>query len=134
MSLRSVLGDNRPSWHNPKVLGILLLVFFSGFAGGVLTTKLALGTVSSRAATPAWQEGGRELTIEMLRKELALTPEQAAEVETVLDDFVVYYKSLQIQMDDWRIEGKKRILRVLGPEQKKKFERIMQQMQRVPLK
>ena len=32
------------------------------------------------------------------------------------------------EMDDWRIEGKNRIMRILTPEQQKKFERIMLDM------
>ncbi len=47
-------------------------------------------------------------------------------METEIDDFVMYYQGLQGQMDDWRAEGKKRIMQILNPEQQKKFERIMQ--------
>lgn len=126
MSVRDVLADNRPSWHNPKVLSLLLLVFLSGFVGGILATKLYSGSFSSRAANPGWTAGGREMTMQMLKRELDLTPEQATKVETEIDDFVMYYQGLQGQMDDWRAEGKKRIMQILTPEQQKKFERIMQ--------
>ena len=68
------------------------------------------------------------MTLQMLQRELKLTPEQAGKVETELDDFVMYYQGLQGQMDDWRIEGKNRIMRILTPEQQKKFERIMLDM------
>lgn len=127
MSVRDVLADNRPSWHNPRVLLLLTMVFVAGFAGGVLATKLTVAPIT-RAGVPGWQEGGRVVTLDMLTKELKLSPEQASEVETVLDDFVLHYQNLQGQMDDWRLEGKKRITRVLTPEQQKKFESLMQQM------
>jgi Spy/CpxP family protein refolding chaperone len=126
VSVKAALADNRPTWHNPKVLSLLLLVFLTGFVGGVLAIKLYSGVTSSRAASPAWNTGGRELTLQRLQKDLDLTPDQAAKVETELDDFVMYYQGLQGQMDDWRLEGKKRIMRILTPEQQKKFERIMQ--------
>ncbi len=76
MSVRDVLADNRPSWHNPKVLSLLLLVFLSGFVGGILATKLYSGSFSSRAANPGWTSGGREMTMQMLKRELDLSPEQ----------------------------------------------------------
>jgi Spy/CpxP family protein refolding chaperone len=108
------------------VLSLLLLVFLSGFVGGILATKLYSGSFSSRAANPGWTSGGREMTMQMLKRELDLSPEQATKVETEIDDFVMYYQGLQGQMDDWRAEGKKRIMQILTPEQQKKFERIMQ--------
>lgn len=82
----------------------------------------APATLASRAG---WEAGGREWTLQMMQKELQLTPQQAGEIETVLDEFVLYYQNLQGQMDDFRTEGKNRIVRVLTPEQKAKFERMM---------
>ena len=60
-----------------------------------------------------------------MKKDLDLTPEQAVQIETVLDEFVLYYQNLQGQMDDFRAEGKNRILRVLDERQKAKFEKMM---------
>ena len=122
MSGRNNLADNRPSWHNPRILMVLMAVFLCGAAAGALTVRLA-GT--RPATSPYWKEGGRTLTIEMLRKELELTPAQASEIETVLDEFVLYYQNLQGQMDDFRSDGKNRITRVLSPEQRAKFEKLM---------
>lgn len=124
MSVRDVLLDNRPSWHNPKVLSLLMLVFLTGFVGGILATKLYSGAATPRANTE-WNSGGREMTLQTLQKELDLSPEQAARVEAELDDFVMYYQGLQGQIADWRQEGKKRIMNLLTPEQQKKFERMM---------
>jgi Spy/CpxP family protein refolding chaperone len=125
VSVRTVLADNRPTWHNPRVLLLLLTVFLCGAAAGILGTKLVMPTAAPRAADKSWTGGGREMTIEFFKKELDLTPEQAAEVETVLDDYVMYYQVLQGQMDDWKVEGKKRILQILKPEQRKRFEKLM---------
>jgi len=101
---------------------VLMAVFLCGAAAGALTVRLA---GSRPAPSPYWKEGGRTLTIEMLRKELQLTPAQASEIETVLDEFVLYYQNLQGQMDDFRSDGKNRITRVLSPEQRAKFEKLM---------
>ena len=46
----------------------------------------------------------------------------------MIDEFVLYYQNLQGQMDDFRADGKERILRVLTPEQREKFNRKMSEL------
>jgi hypothetical protein len=58
----------------------------------------------------------------------------AAAMETVLDDFVTYYQTLQAQMDDVRATGKQRILRILKDDQKQKFEKMIGELQNKPLR
>lgn len=120
MSVRSPGSDCGPTWHTPRVLAVLLLVFLCGAAAGALGMRMFSPRVPA-----AWSAGGREWTLDMMKKELDLTPQQAAEIETVLDEFVLYYQNLQGQMDDFRAEGKKRILRVLTPEQRARFEKMV---------
>ncbi|MBK5290911.1 MAG: hypothetical protein JJE04_04350 [Acidobacteriia bacterium] len=113
-------------WRSPRVVLTLFLVFLSGASAG------ALGLRYLRPAPPAalsWKEGGKEVTLQMFRKELKLTEEQSAEVETVLDDFVMYYQTLQAQMDEVRASGKDRILRLLNEDQKEKFSRMLTDLQ-----
>lgn len=102
-------------------------MFLCGAAAGALTVRLInLRSVARSAATaPKWKEGQRELSITLLKKELSLSPKQAEEIETVLDDFVLYYQNLQGQMDDWRSNGVTRIMGALTPEQQAKFEKLM---------
>ena len=69
------------------------------------------------------------MTLNKFKRELNLTPDQAAEIEASLDEFVNYYQSLQVQMDDFRAYGKQRIMKVLTPEQKVKFEEMLSDMQ-----
>lgn len=116
--------DTRPTWHHPKVLGLLLVVFLCGAAAGSLASRL----IYPRSTASAWKDGGKTLTLDMLKKELDLTPDQAAQIETVLDEFVLYYQNLQGQMDDFRADGKERILRVLTPGQREKFNRKMSEL------
>ncbi len=78
---------------------------------------------------PSWREGGKEISLLRFKKELALTPAQTEELELVLDDFMKYYQMLQSQMDDVRAMGKTRILRVLDDAQKRKFEKMLSEMQ-----
>ncbi len=127
VSVLTSLSDSRPTWHHPRILMLLLTVFLCGAAAGALGVRVSsmLAGPHTVGQSPVWKDGQRELTIGLLKKELNLTPEQAAQIETVLDDFVLYYQNLQGQMDDYRAEGKNRIVRVLTPEQQVKFDKLM---------
>jgi len=122
-----------PSWRNPRIICTLLLVFLCGAAAGVL----AMSLVSHRWHNPrplSWREGGKEVTLERFKRELKLTPEQTAQLEGILDDFFMYYHTLQAQLDEVRATGKDRILRVLNPEQRQKFERMISELQNKQLR
>jgi len=116
--------DSRATWQNPRILFTLLLVFLCGATAGALTMRLGAAAMSRRAG-PYWKEGGREISIERFRRELSLSPQQAKQMETVLDDFVMYYQTLQAQMDEVRATGKSRIISILDEDQKKKFEKMI---------
>jgi hypothetical protein len=91
--------------------------------------RLSLAPERHGLAGPSWHEGGREISLQRFKKELDLTPEQAVEMERVLDDFVMYYQTLQAQMDDVRATGKQRILKILKEHQKQRFEKMMEEIQ-----
>jgi hypothetical protein len=120
----------KPVWKNPQLLLVLAMIFLCGAIVGAIV----MGTVfhhwpgASRPA-PTWREGGKEISLLRFKKDLNLTPAQTEELELVLDDFMKYYQMLQSQMDDVRAMGKTRILRVLDDEQKRKFEKMLSEMQ-----
>lgn len=119
------MGVPCPSWHSPRVLLSLVLVFLCGMMAGALVMRYGVhGMLHSR-------EPGLDprLTVENLRKELNLSPEQAEQLKIILDDFVMYVQSLQSQMDELRGAGKERIRRVLNPEQQRKFDKLLAQLQ-----
>jgi hypothetical protein len=115
-------------WKNPRILYTLLFVFLSGAVAGAFTVRMAMSPERHRPG-PYWNEGGREISLQRFKKELDLTPQQTGEIETVLDDFVMYYQTLQAQMDDVRATGKNRILKLLREDQKQKFERMLIDLQ-----
>jgi Spy/CpxP family protein refolding chaperone len=122
MNLKAAIHDPRPTWHNPRILTTLLLVFLCGAAAGAIAMRTYyLRVLRPPATVQGWDQ---KLYLEGLKRDLNLTPEQANEIEAALNDFVKYYQSLQMQMDDLRSNGKDRILRVLTPEQKKTFENM----------
>jgi Spy/CpxP family protein refolding chaperone len=116
------------SWRNPRILLILTLVFLCGAVAGALGMRYGLHGIVAKPG-PYWKEGGKEISLQRFRRELDLTAEQAGQMEAVLDDFVLYYQTLQTQMDEVRASGKDRILRILNPEQRKRFEKMMSDAQ-----
>lgn len=104
---------------NPRVAGItvLVLVFLCGAAAGALTMNLGL---HNRLHQPAFDtRAGRTLYFERLRKELDLTPAQAEQMQSILNDFWQYYRTVLS-------DSKTRIDQVLTPEQRIKFDRMLQ--------
>jgi len=117
---------NPVPWKNPRIIYTLLFVFLSGAVAGAVSARWK---IPAERHGPFWNEGGREISLQRFKKELDLTPQQAGEVETVLDDFVMYYQTLQAQMDDVRATGKNRILKLLREDQKQKFVRMLNDLQ-----
>ena len=66
---------------------------------------------------------GKDAYFEHLRQELNLTPAQAEQVQSVLNDFWQYYRTVLT-------DSKDRVERLLNDEQRKKFERMLQEYQR----
>lgn len=122
-----MIGRPQSAWKNKQVLLTLLLVFCCGALAGVVIYKLASQPVSAvQSRSPKdWTSATKAETLSDLKRELGLTPAQAAEIETVLDDFSLYYQMLHAQMEEVMSTSKSRIDQVLDEEQRKKFARIM---------
>ena len=123
--------DDQAPWRNPRVVLLLALVFLCGGIAGMLVGR---SFPHRQTLGSYWREGGREISLQKLKKELDLTPDQAQQIEVVLDDFVKYYHALQAQMDGVRMSGKERITSVLTPEQRQKFDKMMYELQNKQLR
>jgi hypothetical protein len=119
---------NRAPWQNPRIIYTLLFVFLSGAVAGAITMRFGFPPEKHRSG-PYWKEGGREISLQRFKGELNLDEQQAKQIEQVLDDFVMYYQSLQDQMDDVRATGKNRILHILHDDQRQKFEKMLTEVQ-----
>jgi Spy/CpxP family protein refolding chaperone len=114
-----------PGWQNPRILLTLTVVFLCGVTAGMV----AMSLIRHNTPQPTFKGTEKEVSLQRFKTELNLTPAQTEQLETVLDDFFTYYHTLQAQLDDVRASGKQRILRILNEEQKKKFQKIMLEMQ-----
>jgi hypothetical protein len=113
-----------PLWKNPRILSTLLFVFLAGAVGGAIIVRACYQPERHRLAPP-WNAGGKELLMPHYTKELNLDAEQESEIAQILDDYMRYVQLLEEQMTDVRATGKKRILKVLRDDQKKKFENLL---------
>src|SRR5579872_5526798 len=122
-----MFDTGRPSWKNPRVLGILSLVFLCGAVSGALVMQLGLHERLHRGSTSFWKNNDVVLSYETLTHDpqLNLSPQQCKSLKTILDDYARYHQDLQEQLDDWKATGKSQIMRILEPDQKIRFERLM---------
>jgi Spy/CpxP family protein refolding chaperone len=117
-----MLAANRQGWQDPRILTMLLFVFLSGSVVGAFSMRVWLHDRLHRGLLP--QKADVQLSYDRLNRELNLTPEQAAKLRAILDDFVVYRHDIEAQVTSFRATGKNRILQILTPEQRTRFERI----------
>ena len=96
----------------------MTLVFMAGALAGALAMNLGAHKYMHRSSAPFYTEGGKEVWLQRWKKDLALTPEQSQEMAVILDDFGIYYRNVLS-------DGKARILRILNEDQKRKFDKLL---------
>lgn len=123
--MSDMVAADRASWQNPRILALLLLIFLCGALAGALTMRSSLHTKLHRGTAPYWKDDSAQLfSYDKLKKDLNLTSDQSERLKTILDDFVKYHEDLETQIEDVRATGKNRIVQMLTPEQRQKFERL----------
>jgi Spy/CpxP family protein refolding chaperone len=117
--------SNSPSIGNPRIASTLLLVFLAGAAAGMLGMKYGLHDRLHRVAAAAPpRDGNHDAILQDFKTKLDLSAEQTNQIAVVLQDYSHYYESLQDQLDDLRSTGLNRILQILQPGQREKFEKM----------
>jgi len=71
-------------------------------------------------SVPFYTEGGKEIWLQRWKRDLNLSPEQTQEMTVILDDFGLYYRNVLS-------DGKARILRILSEDQKRKFDKLLEE-------
>ncbi len=119
-----MFDPQRPAWQNPRVHGILLLVFLSGAVFGALVMRLGMNyRVAAHSNNSA--SIGKGLSYDRLTKDLQLSQDQCRQLRTILDDYARYHEDLEGQLEDWQATGKNQIIRILTPEQRQRFDRLI---------
>ncbi len=114
------------TWSNPRVLLTLTLVFLCGAAFGVaLASSYYRLYRPPQAAVPSAIERARHVGLSNLKLKLNLTPAQEQAIMKILDDYGKFYQNIEDEREDVALDGKKRILEILTPEQRKLFNGIV---------
>ena len=122
-----MFASDQPTWQNPRILTTLVLVFLTGAMAGAIGMRAGLHDKLHRNAA-YWKGDKAEFSYDRLKKELNLTPDQSERLKTILDDFVKYHEDLEAQIEDVRATGSNRIVQMLTPEQRKRFEQLSNQL------
>ena len=109
------------SW-DPKIVCLvtLALVFLCGAAAGAVVMNFGLHT---RLHQPSFDTAaGKELYFARMQRELNLTSAQREQMESILNDFWQYYRTVLS-------ESRSRVEQVLDEQQRRKFEHLLQEQQ-----
>jgi Spy/CpxP family protein refolding chaperone len=122
-----MFASDQPTWQNPRILTTLVLVFLTGALAGAIGMREGLHAQLHRGVA-YWRGDKTEFSYGQLQTELNLTPEQSERLKTILDDFAKYHEDLEAQIEDVRATGRNRIVQILTPEQRKRFEKLSGQL------
>jgi hypothetical protein len=122
MSSSDLMLRAAPTSWSPRlaVVVTLALVFLCGAAAGAVAMNLGIHNILHQPAFDT--AAGKTIYFERLQKELDLTPTQSEQIQSVLNDFWMYYRTVLS-------DSKARVEQLLNEEQRKKFERMLQERQ-----
>ena len=104
-----------------RAIGVLALVFFCGFATGLLTSNLIEGYSEDRGT-----QFRIEATLQGLAEELSLNPSQMEQIQAILDDVIMEEAELLGELKWNQLEAHQRITKYLTPEQTRRFSQMIQ--------
>jgi hypothetical protein len=93
-----------------------ILVFLCGAVLGAVVMSIS-GHASLHGSGPA--NAGFSMSVPEWKQRLDLTDQQTDQLQSILDDFSHYY-------DNVLADGNSRIMQILNEEQRRKFERMLQ--------
>ncbi len=112
-----------------KAVAILILVFVLGLTTGVLATNIMTG-VRSETDIHATRVSS---TLEDLIEHLSLQPDQIEQVRGVLDDIIMAEADLLNRIKWNQMDGGRRIMQFLKPDQQERFVALIDGGQYAPL-
>ena len=117
----------RAPWQNPRIVTTLMLVFLAGAATGALVMKVGARDLSHRTRAAA-RSPQHTQALQEFKTRLDLSDAQTQKLALLLDDYSQYYESVEEQLDDLRATGKTRIMAILNPQQREKFEKMLPEL------
>lgn len=122
-----MFASDQPTWQNPRILMTLVLVFLTGAMAGAIGMREGLHREMHNRLSHLRGDPD-SFSSDELTKKLKLTPEQSQHLKLILNDFVKYHDDLEVQIEDVRATGRNRILQILTPAQRARFEELSKQL------
>jgi Spy/CpxP family protein refolding chaperone len=106
----------------------LAIIFLAGALFGFVVHSYYSQRTARAAANP---QEFRVRYITRLQKDLALSPEQLAQITAILDDTSQHFREIRERMEPefeaLRVAQRQRIMAVLTPEQQPKYQKILEE-------
>jgi len=115
-----------PKWpERSRAALYIVLIFLCGIVTGALATNVWKNwgprSRSARADAPRT----RQRTVDRVKRNLSLTPEQVQKLDQIVDETRKTYQAHEKEIDVIRQRGRDRIREILNDEQKAKYEQII---------
>jgi Spy/CpxP family protein refolding chaperone len=101
------------------------LIFFCGAFAGVAGTNAWVNWWPRSASASADTPYSTQHRVERFTRELSLTPDQAKQLNQILDETHSKYRQLEDEQEQIRQQGRSRIRTILTEEQKPKYEQLL---------
>jgi hypothetical protein len=103
----------------------VVLIFLCGALTGTVVGNVWHNWGPWGASAQADQPYSAQHTVERFTRELSLSPEQAKQLNQILDETHTTYRELESQQEVIRLQGRARIREILTGEQKPKYEQML---------
>lgn len=107
-----------------KAFAVLVAVFLAGFVSGAVALRIYHQQTAQAERIDLNSQPA--IVTQHLRDELSLSETQTAQVEEILDYYIMHEADLLTQARQLRVEARERILELLNEEQRKKFENVIE--------
>ena len=113
--------DTLPRPNEKVAIVSFVLIFLCGAVAGAVVMSIS-GHAGLHAPVHGTQHqaGGLSMSVTEWKQQLSLTDEQTGQLTSILDDFAHYY-------DDVLADGNSRIVQILNPEQRVRFEQMLRE-------
>lgn len=123
---------NDPRKTSVKTWGILLAVFALGCITGIGLDGVYRSKTSASFKDSRSHVGEREAMFEKMREDLNLSDEQAKNMHQLLDETAGEFRALRSELrpkyEELRVKTRGRMRSLLSPEQQKKFDTLMSEI------
>jgi len=121
--------DPKTAGCRGKLFGMVAFIFASGMLAGAFTMSLVERYYWLRPKPSVLSEAGKAMAVQHFCRELALNESQTKAIENILDEFIMQQADLLARYRSTRLSGHDRILEILNEDQRRRFKKILGELQ-----